>query len=882
MVEKRQSKKKVPSRKGGSRKGLLVKYQKLLKRQIKDVRKNIKTSAFAKRYVVFAITTLVAATVLWSLMGASIQSSNADQLVDGYLFEHVSTFHAAYLPGSHSFLIKWPLFALIGAFGSSGFILTLFTMAMALATIAVLALLIYRIDKRPLVFGTFCLALASVTLLIPAQPYPGGLLPINMAMITTRNLEYVLYIASLVFFLRSPRIKSTSFWLAGGCLGLLIASDKLFMTLSVGGAILSLAAYTYAKQRSLVKQSVGWLALGIVAAASATAILWLINWSGLTHIVNQTNSGSYGLVHGLRGLVLGGIFAVLGILTNFGANPAFDTTIVKNIPHEAFSRLAGLSGLSFIINIVILAVGAYSVWQIVRTSLKINKRRSAKFDSPFILSNLLIWTSVAAVFAYIFTNHYYAVDSRYLSISLFAIFITAATYFRKKKLVADKIVAIGLVISVGILLGTISVVRTYSTDKATLSDIDGRNSLVAQAMNGHPGSVLVGDYWRVMPTKLASSKPLGVMPLAGCTTPLAALTSSAWQIDLSKHSFAYLLSLDHGLTTYPDCTLNQITKSYGRPNSSFLIAGSLAEPKELLLFYDQGIEKNPPKTRQSEQETSSVLPIPLNQLPHTICPSGHTVMNIVAHQDDDLLFLSPDLIHDIKDRNCVRTVYVTAGDAGSDSSYWLSREQGSQAAYSAMSGSEPPWIQRVVKLTNQEYIRVSNPQKNGYISLIFFRLPDGNLKGQGFSASHYENLSKLESGKINSIHSVTGQSVFTSAQLTNALELLITTYKPSVIRTLVTDSVGLYPEHSDHMTVGRYARKAYQQVADNTLVSIRYYLSYSAHQMPANVNGLDLQEKQAAFLAYSQFDGAVCHSLEQCKKSLTYNTYLSKQYSRPY
>ena len=320
---------------------------------------------------------------------------------------------------------------------------------------------------------------------------------------------------------------------------------------------------------------------------------------------------------------------------------------------------------------------------------------------------------------------------------------------------------------------------------------------------------------------------------------------------------------------------------YGRPNSSFLIAGSLAQPKELLLFYDQGIEKNVPKDRPIEQETSSVLPIPLNQLPHTQCPAGHTVMNIVAHQDDDLLFLSPDLAHDIKKGNCVRTIYITSGDSGIDSSYWLSREQGSQAAYSTMTGLKSPWIQRVVIVANHEYIRVSNPQKNGYISLISLRLPDGNLKGQGFSASHYESLSKLESGKIGSIRSVTGQSVFTSAQLTNVLALLINTYKPSEIHTQATDNFGLN-DHSDHMAVGRYVREAYQEVSSQTPASIRYYLGYSARQMPVNVTGSDLQEKQTAFLAYSQFDDAVCQSLEQCKTTLTYNAYLSRQYSRTY
>lgn len=57
-------------------------------------------------------------------------------------------------------------------------------------------------------------------------------------------------------------------------------------------------------------------------------------------------------------------------------------------------------------------------------------------------------------------------------------------------------------------------------------------------------------------------------------------------------------------------------------------------------------------------------------------------LNIVAHQDDDLLFLSPDLINDIASGRSVRTVFLTAGDAGNGRDYWISRQAGSQAAYS--------------------------------------------------------------------------------------------------------------------------------------------------------------------------------------------------------
>jgi GlcNAc-PI de-N-acetylase len=74
---------------------------------------------------------------------------------------------------------------------------------------------------------------------------------------------------------------------------------------------------------------------------------------------------------------------------------------------------------------------------------------------------------------------------------------------------------------------------------------------------------------------------------------------------------------------------------------------------------------------------------------------GSRIMNIVAHEDDDLLFLSPDLLHDLQAGHTVRTVFITAGDAadqvagGADQQrrYWMAREAGNRAAYAQMSGA---------------------------------------------------------------------------------------------------------------------------------------------------------------------------------------------------
>ncbi|MFG3224103.1 PIG-L family deacetylase [Kitasatospora sp. NPDC048194] len=60
------------------------------------------------------------------------------------------------------------------------------------------------------------------------------------------------------------------------------------------------------------------------------------------------------------------------------------------------------------------------------------------------------------------------------------------------------------------------------------------------------------------------------------------------------------------------------------------------------------------------------------------------VVQIVAHQDDDLLFMNPDLSTGIRAGLKVTTVYVTAGDAGSGAAYAAHRQDGARLAYARM------------------------------------------------------------------------------------------------------------------------------------------------------------------------------------------------------
>jgi len=839
--------------------------------------------AFAKGYIVVSLAILLASTIFWSLLSARIQTRNADQLVNTYMFQHPASLSSAIFPGVHTMLFKWPLFELIKVFGVSSSTFVTFTVITVLATVALLAYIIYRIERRPLIFGTICLGLASVLLLVPTQPYAGGLLPVNMAMIATRNLEYILYVAAVLILIRSPSLRSPRFWLAVVLMSLLTASDRLFLMLSIGGALLALVVYALSNGWNLVSLTARWLLGGLAAGIGGVLILWGINKANITHVSAQT-IGPYGLVHGIHDLGLGVIFASLGLFTNFGANPASSATVLREIPGEARVHLISISGLTFVINVVILVIGLFAVWHVVAASLVRNKNLKAKLDTPYTLSLVLIWTSIAGIALFALSNHDYAVDARYLTIALFAVFISLASYARQQQWRPEIVSLAGLFIILGILLALPTVVKAYNNDKAALAPTDERNSLIVKVLKSRPVDELVGDYWRVMPTKLASGGKLNVVPLSGCTQFRSALTSQSWQPNLSKHSFAYLLTLDGSLTDYPNCTLDQVVTSYGRPNASVLIAGSLTKPKELLLFYDHGAHKSAPVSPTNPAAT--VLPITLDELPHTYC-SVPTVMSVVAHEDDDLLFMNPDLSHDLKAGHCVRTIYITAGDSGASEFYWLAREQGSEAAYANMLGIDDIWVQRIVKLTDQEFIAVANPRGNANVSLIFFHLPDGNTKGQGFSSSNFQSLAKLESGAISVEQSVDGQSSYTLTQLIAALTSLMHAYQPAEIRTQSGFTGSRYRDHSDHIAVGSLVKKAYsayeaQQYEDQVAIPLEFYIGYPVHERPANVFGSDLAQKEATFLVYSKFDGGACQSLQQCLANPAYNAYLTREYQNSY
>ena len=242
------------------------------------------------------------------------------------------------------------------------------------------------------------------------------------------------------------------------------------------------------------------------------------------------------------------------------------------------------------------------------------------------------------------------------------------------------------------------------------------------------------------------------------------------------------------------------------------------------------------------------------------CTAG-TAMYIVAHQDDDLLFQSPALIAAIRGGLCVRTVYVTAGDANEPAAYWASRESGVKAAYAQLAGVANTWTMADAGIAGHA-IPVATLAGAANISLAFMRLPDGFPTGGGASNNDYQSLQKLYGRVIDTITTVDGSSSYTLSTVQGTLLALMNSYRPDRIATL--DFAGSYGDgdHSDHHSVAYLVLAAQQQY---TLPhTITGYQGYGIIQRPSNVFDPDLTTKTNAFLTYAQYDSRTCNTAESC------------------
>ncbi|WP_216327034.1 PIG-L family deacetylase [Deinococcus aestuarii] len=241
-----------------------------------------------------------------------------------------------------------------------------------------------------------------------------------------------------------------------------------------------------------------------------------------------------------------------------------------------------------------------------------------------------------------------------------------------------------------------------------------------------------------------------------------------------------------------------------------------------------------------------------------LCNDAQDVF-IAAHQDDDLLFMNPDIATAISQNHCVVTVFLTAGDNeygtqqyGLDyQQYWRSREDGERDAYARMAGVPNTWTQQIYTFGGKA-IRTSVLQGNPRVRLMFLRLRESSSSGVTMRALWDSTNSSLSAPALDN------SNTFTRQEVLNVLTNVLTVSEAKYVHIQDTAPVvyGNRVEHPDHIAAGRFgeaADKAY--AAPHVTVQ---YRDYNIGVEPQNVTTEQFNTKANLFKTYAAYDPIIC------------------------
>ena len=237
------------------------------------------------------------------------------------------------------------------------------------------------------------------------------------------------------------------------------------------------------------------------------------------------------------------------------------------------------------------------------------------------------------------------------------------------------------------------------------------------------------------------------------------------------------------------------------------------------------------------------------------------ILNVVAHEDDDLLFLSPPLMQFIERGDSITTLYLTAGDDGLDAAYWHGREQGVMAAYASMlGGTAVSWTDSSVTPVPGAAALPSATPSRGEIELVFVRLPDGNVDGSGFPSTDNVSLKMLLAGEIPLMSTVDGTRSYSAAELRQTIAGVVSQVAPDLVMLqdfVHADAGPTWSDHADHLAGSEFAFWAVAQSGVHTVATAWEGYQAGSSEAPNISNPALLTAKEAVFAAYYAHDDQV-------------------------
>jgi len=227
-----------------------------------------------------------------------------------------------------------------------------------------------------------------------------------------------------------------------------------------------------------------------------------------------------------------------------------------------------------------------------------------------------------------------------------------------------------------------------------------------------------------------------------------------------------------------------------------------------------------------------------------------------AHEDDWQLFMNPSAFQDVLD-GASKTVFVhvTAGDAGLGTGqgnrkrpYYLARENGAQEAVRFMADTdhEPSVRNESSAMVNAHRIfRIAYRNTVSY----FLRVPDGNIKGEGFAETGFQSLLRLHKGAIAKMTAVDGSTEYRGwDDLVRTVRAIVDAERGRAslvqINVAETDQAINPDDHADHLMTAQAALDAVKDMACVRRVS---YVDYASAKLPENLNAQQRDMESSVF-----------------------------------
>lgn len=236
---------------------------------------------------------------------------------------------------------------------------------------------------------------------------------------------------------------------------------------------------------------------------------------------------------------------------------------------------------------------------------------------------------------------------------------------------------------------------------------------------------------------------------------------------------------------------------------------------------------------------------------------GERFLQVVAHPDDDLLFMSPDLYGSVLRGLPTVTVYLTAGEgmAGVDdgrdpSAYARAREEGLRAAYAYLAGVRDVWREGTLRADGLE-LRTAVLADRPRVRLVFARLPDG---GDPRADGGGDALTRLWEGRscVRRFAAAFERPCLRRGNVLRLLRALYARFRPTVLRTLDPDppAAGRHCDHPDHVASARFALAA----AGGLALRVVSYRGYPMTWWAPNVDARARELKRRVFGVYRAHD----------------------------